>query len=889
MHSIPTITETAIPQIISELSKLAPTTELATKKIEVIAQYLSENQIKLTQVGTTKSPNLVLQTQQVQGAIQNQTQYQIHLSLTDGVNIELLSVASKPQLSQHPLTEQQLARLLLLPPKYFASTLAPTANSVLAQSHNLPLPQLQAQVVQLSAQSSNVRLTEALLPNDSNTHKSAETRQFRITNISPQLDLVLQHPKLDKLNLHDKLQISLTPRGNNWQLTIQVDNQINAGFKNIQSQTNNAEEVKIQQVLTPAQSKEWLKAVLHTQTKQGPFALTGPIQPIVNRLQDTTQGNLITTLESGSVDKLWLTLNSPHGANLTTEQRPLAARIAVTQALAQAIQAFNLPKQAALEHLIQSLPNQPQINETSTGKVIDKRAEHHTSHTGNQTAAHTQPNQALPKETKQNSIIELISQLSDKAKLLVIEKAVGLILNQNKYAVPPSSALDSNQLGSARANSPNSLHPPIQPQASLPLISTGLTQVLSQLGESTRQLIVEKLVNLVNTEKTLSNKQNSGDAVVSQSASELTSGKETKPKGPIPITQQQTPDSVNILSLSQRLAALTAQVQAHPQGDSIINQALLNSSSQQSDVIKQLLRVAQANAETPASPLSQLQAHLSPSELDKNGQELPIKQAIAEGLQKISQTFEPGTQQDASRIRQLLNAPSFLVSAPQLAGQGASSGLVNGLVTLLQLSLGARLSKQRPQLTEHLSQSLSAIFARSTDTKPKISAKGLNDFSQVEQKHQILKELGRVLSSHQANKIGNADQLHQGQESFYYQLPTLFNGVFKQAELLIKREPHSQQQKNDKEFGSAYWHLTLKLTIGDIGQLLSKVKLRADSAELNFYASNNETKHQVMNYLPLLTRRLSSLGIEVSHTQCQLGKIPDSLNEQSYHAFQAKV
>ena len=81
----------------------------------------------------------------------------------------------------------------------------------------------------------------------------------------------------------------------------------------------------------------------------------------------------------------------------------------------------------------------------------------------------------------------------------------------------------------------------------------------------------------------------------------------------------------------------------------------------------------------------------------------------------------------------------------------------------------------------------------------------------------------------------------------------------------------------------------MKLGVGDIGELLTKAKLQPDQLALDFYASNDAVLKQLMNFLPLLKRRLVSLGIEVTKSQCQLGKIPETLDQRSYHIFKAKA
>ena len=258
-------------------------------------------------------------------------------------------------------------------------------------------------------------------------------------------------------------------------------------------------------------------------------------------------------------------------------------------------------------------------------------------------------------------------------------------------------------------------------------------------------------------------------------------------------------------------------------------------------------------------------------------------------MQQIKAAIPQGKDQDNQNIRQLIMTPAMALPASQLNTGQAPQGMISGLVTLLQLSLSARLTRGQQTRAESIAKVVNSILPAVGKAPAKVSAKGLTEFSQLEQKNQLLKEIGRLLASHQASKLSNAEQLLQGQESFYYNIPTMLGGAFKQAELLIKREEQQQQDNSQQHTQGHTWQLTMKFSVGDMGELLSKAKLRPDSLDVNFYASNDTVKHLVMNYLPLLKRRLASLGIEISKSHCQLGKIPESLQQRPYHVFQTKV
>jgi hypothetical protein len=341
----------------------------------------------------------------------------------------------------------------------------------------------------------------------------------------------------------------------------------------------------------------------------------------------------------------------------------------------------------------------------------------------------------------------------------------------------------------------------------------------------------------------------------------------TAPSAPVDVSNSFVPQQP---ILAEQLAKLTPELKAGSL-----------------KLIHSLLRVVQAKAELPAETLQKIDRAISDPQLSKDH---PLKEFIDTIGQQIKQALPQGKEQDASQIRQLLNSPALNVSAALLVAPPASQGLLGGLVALIQISLASRLLRNQPGQQERLSQVLGPIITGATKgPAPPQAARGLADFFQLEQKHQLLREIGRLLSGHQASKLGNAEQAIQGQDSFYYTLPSAFGDKVKDIELLIRREQQSSEKKSADATQAKSWHLTMKLSVGEVGELLTKARLRPDHLEVDFYASNEETRNQVLNFLPLFNKRLQELGIEVAKSQCQLGKIPETLQQRPYHVFEAKA
>lgn len=323
---------------------------------------------------------------------------------------------------------------------------------------------------------------------------------------------------------------------------------------------------------------------------------------------------------------------------------------------------------------------------------------------------------------------------------------------------------------------------------------------------------------------------------------------------------------------------------------SMVNNEFVGSKPAQLSLLQNLLRLSQPKAELPSTILSNIDKLVSDPTLIKTLSEQPAQSWLKQVVEEIRLSLPQGKEQDASNIKQLMSAPSLPLSAVQMITPPPSQGLLSGLVTLLQVSLASRLLRNQPSQAERLAQILPSIFTDSpkgdTQTNP---SKSLQEFSQLEQKSQLIREISRLLADHQSNKLTNAEKQLQGQETYYYNLPSLFGDKFNNIELLVKREEHNKEEKQQNANTPKTWQLTMKLSVGELGELLTKAKLRPDQVEIDFYASNDAVKHQVMNFMPLLKRRLSSLGIEVAKTQCQLGKIPQTLAERPYHIFQTKA
>lgn len=263
-------------------------------------------------------------------------------------------------------------------------------------------------------------------------------------------------------------------------------------------------------------------------------------------------------------------------------------------------------------------------------------------------------------------------------------------------------------------------------------------------------------------------------------------------------------------------------------------------------------------------------------------------------LKQITAAIPQGKETDASLIKQMLTSSAMPISPTQLLTSAANQGLLGGLISLLQISLAARMQRQQPAAAERLSQAIASLLPSRKGSEHasigKEKGKGLKEWASLEQKHQLLDNIARMLGSHQGNKMANADAALQGQDIFYYTLPGWSsNGKGQDTELLLRREKEPATKGKQTQGKSKAWLLTMKLTIGNPGEMLAKARLQGNNLQMDFYTSSNELKALVLTYTPMLTTRLHSLGITVDKTSCQLGKIPESLQQRPYQLLETQA
>jgi hypothetical protein len=763
MSDITQFSQATVSQALTQLSQSASASSVTRQGVDVLVKHLAGNVLSLGKSTVLLNKVVLLNNPQIKGNLTEGQVHQIKLSIGNDPSLDFFTPASVKSTQVIPLTEQQLQSLLRLPAKQFILN-NPRANTDLTNK----LPPINATIISLLPKAPSS--TQAL-KNNGVTHQQNILR-VNLTDLRPPIEVALPLKPLNRFAAGEKITLVITPKGNNWQLTILSNKTAVSNLsKNVvddrallknQLVTSGlpAPEIKIvkdqQSIISPILASPLLKASLHQVNTAKPLNFDLPVKLILQQLSKSNHQqiqDLKQRLQSLPKDKITLQIKPNGDINLLLHNTKPVANIPLTKEIAQALVPLKLPNQ---QEVIK------QLN--------------------------------LPKDS--NKPLQTISQA-------------------------PAADLNLNikTLGSERlhhSTTDNKLWPVVPPVDG------------SKYAEFR-------------------------------------------------------------LNMEQARANLLAKVQQNPVIQSVISPGILVNKPQQTNLVQSLLRIVQAKAEAPAITLQSIEKALVDVEFFKGATEHSSKQLIEQVLHQIKQALPQGKEQDANQIRQLLTTPALHLSALQMITPSSNQGFMSGLVTLLQMSLSARLARNQSGRAAHITETLNNVLGAVSKVKSSVTPRAMVDLLQLDQKHQLIKEIGRLLSGHQTSKLANAEQMIQGQETFYYNLPSALGGNLKDVELLIKREENDKENASTQDQNNKTWQLTMKLAVGELGELLTKAKLRSDTLEINFYASNEDVKIQVMNYLPLLRRKFDSLGIEVSKSQCQLGKIPDTLQQRPYHMFQAKA
>ena len=355
----------------------------------------------------------------------------------------------------------------------------------------------------------------------------------------------------------------------------------------------------------------------------------------------------------------------------------------------------------------------------------------------------------------------------------------------------------------------------------------------------------------------------------------LTEGKETASAENNGMQGKDGGSKSSLVSLASIAQALSSQAKG------LSNSLLSNIAAQ--------LAATQGKGAEISSVVSDSPTSLTGSKTNESvaGENVGAVGDVKNGAKKL--TPDMNEQGLSQRLQQLISSQALVTTPINLTSPVNSSSFVQGLVALVQLALAGRAMQRQSGLKTQIDAPDSIVSKTLANmgvtTQP---SRVSQDMNQLDGRQQLLSQLKTLLSSHQQNKIANVDSRIQGQDSFYYILPSLSQHQ-SPPELLIKREQGGQNNKHAQAGQRSLWNITMKLDIGDSGQVLAKSKIDKNTITLDLYASSEEVLKRIGDTLPYLHKRLISLGLVVENTSYQRGHIPDTLNSRPHQIFETRV
>ncbi|GFD85551.1 hypothetical protein KUL150_16100 [Alteromonas sp. KUL150] len=356
-------------------------------------------------------------------------------------------------------------------------------------------------------------------------------------------------------------------------------------------------------------------------------------------------------------------------------------------------------------------------------------------------------------------------------------------------------------------------------------------------------------------------------------------------------TTSQAKDTINVDKLAEQSnlvkdnagkSSLAALAQA------LSGQAKGLSSSLLSNIIQQLTASQNKSLGAPPTISDTSSPHANPNAIEGPASEtLTADEEMKTSSRKV--VADMNEQSLSQRLQQLISTQTLVTTPLSLTSPVNSSNFIQGLVALVQLALAGRAMQRQPSLKTQIDAPDSVVSKTLanmgvTSQPSRVS----QDINQLDGRQQLLAQLKTLLSSHQQNKIANVDSRIQGQDNFYYILPSL-SQHHSPPELLIKREQGGPNHKSVQAGQRSLWNITMKLDIGDSGQVLAKSKIDKNTITLDLYASSDEVLKRISDTLPYLKRRLTSLGLSVESTSLQRGHIPETLNSRPHQIFETRV
>ncbi|MGQ8364643.1 hypothetical protein [Glaciecola sp. 1036] len=311
-----------------------------------------------------------------------------------------------------------------------------------------------------------------------------------------------------------------------------------------------------------------------------------------------------------------------------------------------------------------------------------------------------------------------------------------------------------------------------------------------------------------------------------------------------------------------------------------IAQILAKLPKESSDLVSQLLMAKNQKLTTEIMPVGKQEQSSPPagSQITEQG----IRK-IVENLMNQSEVFSEfdyQTTEQEHNSRQLLQQTLSSALSPQLLSMKAlmnqsQNSAIDGLVSLLTIRLLGKISPQSEGYFQ-LANMLSSKLSKNNDkASPQSVTKAAHDLEKLDGSATFFRAISNSINQRQFNALRSAENSLQGQDSLYFTLPNLISPENKDLEIKIRREQSKEESSNQRL--QTHWLLDMKLDIGKQGEILAKTKVIKNKIELSLYASSEQLTRKAQKFLPLLSKRLESLGLQINNANCYTAKIPPSI------------
>lgn len=231
----------------------------------------------------------------------------------------------------------------------------------------------------------------------------------------------------------------------------------------------------------------------------------------------------------------------------------------------------------------------------------------------------------------------------------------------------------------------------------------------------------------------------------------------------------------------------------------------------------------------------------------------------------------------AEQIKQIMAQATMPLTFTRVMTPARPDNLLSALFSLLQQARSGTSASP----IEHSPATAGQAPRSSAQASPRES-------SANERQRALLGPLRTLLANHQLSALGNLEARSQGAEQLQFVVP-VSHAAQPCPEVRIEKREEAAEQSRKAGQRPGQWALTMKLSAGVLGDMMVKARISADTVSLNLYAETPALLARVHDTLPLLTRRLTALGVHVDEAQALQGKIPAQLNQQKYQLFEVRV